>query len=438
MSENPPAETRFARPSRSRPPVFAFAIAAANVAIYIAAVGGLDEGTRRFQVALLHAGALERSRIWDGELWRLVAAMFLHGGVLHLVVNTICIYFFAAATERSVGALTLAALYVLTGVAASAASLLGHDAISVGASGAGFGLVGFSLVAARDRFSSTLDWLLSPETFVFVLGLGAFVAASFAFGPGAIDHFAHLGGFLTGAAAGALWVVSRRCSPAVRTPVLVSAGVAYTSFIAVALVHWPGMGAQVGVAEALLRMRTAERVGSPDELERQLARARSFGLSGRQAKWWDEKLAEERRIRSRIREEIKLAREEKSDEAEDGLGRESRRIVSLVEEIREIASSSVARSAGAGASAARNSEEDPSRDIDRRLGTDSPAGEVPADRARLSAELIEWLLGSAEAGGGGKGGASDARGGEPERGEDSERGGDPESSAPMRSRGESR
>jgi membrane associated rhomboid family serine protease len=88
-------------------------------------------------------------RTTNGEWWRLVTSMFVHAGMFHLVVNVVALVQIGFILERLVGPLTFAAMYIAAGVFAGLVSLAAHPmGVTVGASGAIFGLYGLLLAAS--------------------------------------------------------------------------------------------------------------------------------------------------------------------------------------------------------------------------------------------------------------------------------------------------
>jgi rhomboid protease GluP len=80
--------------------------------------------------------------VLEGEWWRLVTAVFLHGSFDHLLGNCLILYIVGMACEHGLGTLRTVALYAASGLAGSLASLAMSPGPSVGASGAIFGLTG--------------------------------------------------------------------------------------------------------------------------------------------------------------------------------------------------------------------------------------------------------------------------------------------------------
>lgn len=173
-----------------------------------------------------------------GQYWRLLTAIFLHGGLLHLAMNAWVLWVIGGALERELGRWRFLAVFLTTGLFASAASYALGDAVtalpgggvavapvvSVGASGAIFGL--FGTLVARDwrrrhlalanaRLRQVLPWV--------VLNL----ALSFTFP--VIDWRAHVGGLVAGLVAGTSIDDARWSAPAALVATL-AATVALTAW----------------------------------------------------------------------------------------------------------------------------------------------------------------------------------------------------------------
>jgi membrane associated rhomboid family serine protease len=125
----------------------------------------------------------------DGEWYRMLTAAFLHQQIWHVALNMFALWILGSALEPVLGRWRFIALYLLSALGGSAASLATSDVISFGASGAVFGLMGALFVVLR-RFGRDVSAVLVILAINVVLG---FVV------PG-IDWRAHLGGLVTGAA----------------------------------------------------------------------------------------------------------------------------------------------------------------------------------------------------------------------------------------------
>ena len=198
-----PDGPRFPIPGAGRKPFVTWALLGAIVLIWALTElsGGSGDST-----TLIAFGAMEASAIAAGDYWRLLTAAFLHSGILHLGVNCAGLFILGTQTEKVYGHVRFSALYLLSGLGASAASyalnlsrIEGSVGVGVGASGAIFGLLGglaaFFLInrdglGKMGRNSLTALLLLAGANLVFGLAI-----------PG-IDNYAHVGGFAAGALLG--------------------------------------------------------------------------------------------------------------------------------------------------------------------------------------------------------------------------------------------
>lgn len=138
-----------------------------------------------------------------GEPWRLVSSMFLHAGILHLAFNGWALWTLGRLTERLLGALPFALVYLLSGIAGDLASLLVHPMlVSVGASGAIFGAAGALVSLQYLRKLPATAMVLRRD----LAGIGTFVVYNLVYGATqtGIDNAAHVGGLLTGLALAAV------------------------------------------------------------------------------------------------------------------------------------------------------------------------------------------------------------------------------------------
>jgi rhomboid protease GluP len=140
-----------------------------------------------------------------GQPWRLLTSCFLHGGPAHLLMNMSSLVFLGLMTESLTGRGRLLLVYLLSGVGGSLLSLWWHSqgVLSVGASGAIFGLYGL-LLATLVRHPTGFDRSARRTVLLFVFYL---MAGSLAGGLEAhtTDNAAHVGGLLTGFLLGWLW-----------------------------------------------------------------------------------------------------------------------------------------------------------------------------------------------------------------------------------------
>ena len=149
-----------------------------------------------------------QSVVKDGEIYRLITATFLHANIGHLFNNMIMLGLVGAIIENYIGHGLFLFLYILAGIAGNLLSMayeMTNDVvrISVGASGAVMGLVGFLvvwIVINRKELVKDRSMLLR------LLFLLIFVVDACFFQSGA-NTIAHLGGFLTGFVIGVLNII---------------------------------------------------------------------------------------------------------------------------------------------------------------------------------------------------------------------------------------
>ena len=100
-----------------------------------------------FEKGALYIGSPFTSGLADGEWWRLITSAFLHGSLIHLGLNMLVLWIVGAPVEQAIGRGRFLALYIVSGLAGSAGALLfSPNAITVGASGAIYGILGAALV----------------------------------------------------------------------------------------------------------------------------------------------------------------------------------------------------------------------------------------------------------------------------------------------------
>lgn len=166
-----------------------------NILVYVAMVFcGL--GFLSFQAPdLIGWGASSRLLVMQGEWWRLLASMFLHGGLLHVFLNMLTFVIGAIMLESLIGSARFILSYMACGIVASCTSIWwSSHAVSVGASGAIFGIYGVLLAFALTKtFVAELGKSVLVMLLTF-LGLNLLLGLLM---PG-IDNFAHIGGLIMG------------------------------------------------------------------------------------------------------------------------------------------------------------------------------------------------------------------------------------------------
>jgi rhomboid protease GluP len=192
--------------SRKLPPA-SVAIGALTLVLY--GIEILRSGSTSPDVEhLMELGASEQRAIWNQhELWRLLCPAFLHASVVHIALNGYSFAALAPFVERIWGSARFLVVYVVAAIAGCALSSRSSGAVSVGASGALFGLMGFLLAAAysgahRHEVRTIVEKTWGQGLLISVGGI-----LLYGFQPGShIDNMAHLGGLLGGAGLGLLLV----------------------------------------------------------------------------------------------------------------------------------------------------------------------------------------------------------------------------------------
>jgi membrane associated rhomboid family serine protease len=222
-----PAPKRVARRASTslsrRGPYVTQALIGINVGIYLLQLvmgAGLTANTGWiYEHGVLVSSAIDSSGqvvgVAEGEWWRLLTAAFLHYGPLHLGLNMLVLWIIGPALEEYLGHGRYALLYVVSGLAGSAGALVwSPNALTVGASGAIWGIMGAALV------------LEARKIYVFggqALGLVVFNLAITFLIPG-ISIGGHVGGLIGGGLA-ALAFSSMRRNPALATLSVAAIGV---------------------------------------------------------------------------------------------------------------------------------------------------------------------------------------------------------------------
>ncbi|KAF8379439.1 hypothetical protein HHK36_028875 [Tetracentron sinense] len=126
--------------------------------------------------------------------WRLVTCIWLHAGVIHLLANMLSLVFIGIRLEQQFGFVRIGIVYLLSGFGGSIlSSLFIQNNISVGASGALFGLLGAMLSELITNWTIYSNKAAALFTLVIIIAINLAVGIL-----PHVDNFAHIGGFLTG------------------------------------------------------------------------------------------------------------------------------------------------------------------------------------------------------------------------------------------------
>ena len=176
-------------------------LAAINVIVFIVLsfYGMTEDG-----MFLLEHGAMYVPKVTEeGEVYRLFTSMFLHFGFRHLMNNMLILVLAGWNLEIEVGKIRFLLIYILSGVGGNILSawweaVTADYAISAGASGAVFGMIG-ALVYVAIRSHGRIGEI-SGRGLIFMI----IISLYYGFTSGGVDNMAHIGGLLTGFLSGIL------------------------------------------------------------------------------------------------------------------------------------------------------------------------------------------------------------------------------------------
>lgn len=121
-------------------------LVAVNVIVFLITVAQ-GSGLNTPGGKLFYDWALYGPAVHNGDWWRLITAAFLHAGLIHIAFNMLALWWLGAPVEMVLGRARFIGLYFVSGLAGSAGALVANpNAITVGASGAIFGLLGAGLI----------------------------------------------------------------------------------------------------------------------------------------------------------------------------------------------------------------------------------------------------------------------------------------------------
>ena len=138
--------------------------------------------------------------VFNGEVWRLFTGMFVHANIGHIVGNMLFLFIYGLRAEDMFDIKEYLLIYFMSGLAGGLLTLfLWPDILSVGASGAIFGMIGATMVYLRRAIGQSIITALMFVFFLFV----------FNFGPN-VNYLAHLGGLAVGLLIGYVLAATRK------------------------------------------------------------------------------------------------------------------------------------------------------------------------------------------------------------------------------------
>ncbi|KAG9454670.1 hypothetical protein H6P81_007574 [Aristolochia fimbriata] len=153
---------------------------------------------------LVKMGALDVNEVvHEHQGWRLITCIWLHAGVFHVLANMLSLLFIGIRLEQEFGFVRIGMIYIISGVGGSLLSALFiQSSISVGASGALFGLLGGMLSEL------ITNWTIYANKTAALLTLLVIIVINLAVGVlPHVDNFAHIGGFISGFLLGFVFLI---------------------------------------------------------------------------------------------------------------------------------------------------------------------------------------------------------------------------------------
>jgi membrane associated rhomboid family serine protease len=179
------------------------ALIAINVAVFIAEMATGSGGLSSTSSDLIRDYGLVGGAVGNGEWYRVITAGFLHAGFMHIAFNMIALYFLGRVLEPSIGTPRFLIVYFSSLLAGSLGAILlsANNEITVGASGAVFGLFAATFVIAWGRGLGAI-----ANEIGVIIGINLLLTFTIS----GISIGGHLGGLIGGAICGLLVVAGER------------------------------------------------------------------------------------------------------------------------------------------------------------------------------------------------------------------------------------
>jgi rhomboid protease GluP len=175
-------------------------LVAANVLVYICTslVGGSFIET---DYEVMRTFGQNNLNVLEGQYWQLISSMFVHANITHLGLNMLFLLIFGLRAEELFTTEEYFFVYMLSGIAGNIMTLflMSSNTISVGASGAIFGMYGAGLIYMRKTFGQSIAGALLYAFLLLMLSTGI-----------GVNIVAHFGGLTTGLIIGYALAKSRR------------------------------------------------------------------------------------------------------------------------------------------------------------------------------------------------------------------------------------
>jgi membrane associated rhomboid family serine protease len=228
--------------SARKPGIVTTALIAINVGIYLLQLAGGASLNANSGWIFEHGALVLRAigsdgqpvGLAEGEWWRLLTAAFLHYGPIHLGMNMLALWWIGRPLEDWLGPVRYFLLYLVAGLAGSAGALIANPtAVTVGASGAIFGILGAAIVLERQQ-----TYVLGGSAITLLV-----VNLAFTFAVPGISIGGHLGGLAGGALAIlALSQFGKRSAVYSRIDLVSIASLLAIGVLSVAVAYWKVRG----------------------------------------------------------------------------------------------------------------------------------------------------------------------------------------------------
>ncbi|USF29410.1 rhomboid family intramembrane serine protease [Clostridium sp. MD294] len=144
------------------------------------------------QSAILSLGVEHYAVFNIKQYYRIITYCFIHTNILHLIQNSVYLYYFGMHTELLYGKIKMAIIYFFSAIGSGILSALCNDAVSVGASGAIFGLMGAVFVYSYYHGKKSIGMNYMTLLLLVVIALLSGLLQQ------NVDYFGHFGGFIMG------------------------------------------------------------------------------------------------------------------------------------------------------------------------------------------------------------------------------------------------
>ena len=221
------------RRTARKPGLVTTALIAINVGIYLLQLAG-GASVNASSGWIYEHGALFGPYVAQGDWYRLLTAAFLHYGPIHLGMNMLALWWIGRPLEDWLGPVRYLLLYLVSGLAGSAGALIANPTgVTVGASGAIFGILGAAIVLERQQ-----TYVLGGSAITLLV-----VNLAFTFAVPGISIGGHLGGLAGGALAIlALSQFGKRSAVYSRFDIVSIASLLAIGVVSIAVAYWKVRG----------------------------------------------------------------------------------------------------------------------------------------------------------------------------------------------------